>query len=223
MSKEKYNVRTIPAKQLGEEPASENQISYLRLLTDMSESDLQSLGKWQASTLIDIAVHFRDSQSRAASGPSKSGVIGKIVILIVLLAGGWTGYTYITGGSTESLVSAAKPSGKTAAPHGSSKPVRQPAEVTGTPAESSNAEIPSRPAASTGTLTTLEGLVLPVQLLATEGITLRDPTGMEVSLPAETTIKVTSRSDHGTLSMEINGALFVGNESRIAGKVKLEK
>lgn len=69
-------------------------------------------------------------------------------------------------------------------------------------------------------LASLEGIALPAVIVTTEEVTLRNSTGKEVALPKETNIKVTSRSTLGTLSMEIKGNLFVGNESRISGKVK---
>jgi hypothetical protein len=66
----------------------------------------------------------------------------------------------------------------------------------------------------------LEMIDLPTTLIATEPISLLNAAGKEVSMPANTRINVTKRTGHGTLTMEINGALFVGNESRILGKVK---
>jgi len=44
----------FPDKRLGEEPATEKQIQYIRVLVNsIDEAKLKTLGKWQASALIE--------------------------------------------------------------------------------------------------------------------------------------------------------------------------
>ena len=44
---------------------------------------------------------------------------------------------------------------------------------------------------------------------------------MDVAIPVDSIIKVMKRSEHGTLTMEINGAVFVGNDYRLSERVRL--
>lgn len=67
----------------------------------------------------------------------------------------------------------------------------------------------------------LEGVTLPATLTVMKEFNLLNATGQETPIPVNALIKVTQRSGTGTLSMEINGAFFVGNESRLSGKVKM--
>jgi hypothetical protein len=48
-----------------------------------------------------------------------------------------------------------------------------------------------------------------------------DAAGMEVAIPVDSIIKITKHSEHGTLTMEINGAVFVGHEYRLSEKLRL--
>ncbi len=72
-------------------------------------------------------------------------------------------------------------------------------------------------------LTTLEDVPLPTAVTVIEPITLLNATGKETAIPLDTVIMVEKRSSSGTLTMQINGALHVGNESRILQKVKLRQ
>ena len=68
---------------------------------------------------------------------------------------------------------------------------------------------------------TLEFVVLPVTLVSTEAFSLLDIEGKETVIPAGSVIKVLKRGKMGSLTTEINKGTFVGNESRLAGKVNL--
>jgi hypothetical protein len=70
-------------------------------------------------------------------------------------------------------------------------------------------------------LKSLEGVSLPVTLSVVEPVSLLNAAGKEGVFPVNSVIKVTKRTERGTLSLEINGAIFVGNESRLSGKVRL--
>lgn len=70
-------------------------------------------------------------------------------------------------------------------------------------------------------LKSLENVPLPAILIVSQPVGILDATGKEVMIPLDTVIKVSKRSGSGTLTMEINGDLFVGNENRLSGKVRL--
>jgi len=70
-------------------------------------------------------------------------------------------------------------------------------------------------------LITLEGIALPVTLEVIAPFNLMDATGKETSIPVDTSVLVEKRSPSGTLTMKIGGNLYVGNESRLAKKVRM--
>ncbi len=63
--------------------------------------------------------------------------------------------------------------------------------------------------------------MLPVTLVSTEAFSLLNIEGKETIIPAGTVIKVLKRGKKGSLTTEIKKGVFVGNESRLAGKVVL--
>jgi len=65
-----------------------------------------------------------------------------------------------------------------------------------------------------------ESLILPATVVATDEISLLNNTGKETLIPSGSVIQITKRGDKGTLTMQINGSLFVGHESRLLGKFK---
>lgn len=67
----------------------------------------------------------------------------------------------------------------------------------------------------------LEGITLPVTLEVTVPLSLMNLAGKETSIPADTSVLVEKRSPSGTLTMKIGGKLFVGNEIRLARKVRI--
>lgn len=69
-------------------------------------------------------------------------------------------------------------------------------------------------------LTSLEGVALPKSVIVTEQLSLLNEAGQEARVPIGSVIRVVKRSDKGTLTMTIDGASFVGHESRLAGKAK---
>lgn len=69
-------------------------------------------------------------------------------------------------------------------------------------------------------LKTLESVSLPCTVIVTEEFSLMNSAGKETSIPVGTSIRVLSRKKLGSLETQIKGATYVGNESRLAGKVK---
>jgi len=70
-------------------------------------------------------------------------------------------------------------------------------------------------------LKSLVGVRLPASVTSIAQVNLLNAAGMEVAIPVDSIIKVMKRSEHGTLTMEINGAVFVGHEYRLSEKVRL--
>ena len=70
-------------------------------------------------------------------------------------------------------------------------------------------------------LTSFGNVPLPATVTVIEPINLLNATGKETSFPPNTVIMIEKRSDSGTLTMKINGALFVGNEARLSKKTML--
>ena len=62
----------------------------------------------------------------------------------------------------------------------------------------------------------------PATVLSTKGFSLLNHEGKETPIPVGTMIEIADRTDLGTLKMQIDGELFVGNESRLAGNVELK-
>jgi len=67
----------MPDRDPGERPATSKQCDYLRHLTGIDELELATLGKWQASWLIDSILQGRNSP------PAKSSSYGCTVFLAI--------------------------------------------------------------------------------------------------------------------------------------------
>jgi hypothetical protein len=78
-----------------------------------------------------------------------------------------------------------------------------------------------KPDVTSDLIESFEGIALPQDVVVTEKFSLLDSVGKETEIPVGRIIKVIDRKKAGTLVTEINGAAFVGSESRMAGKVKL--
>jgi hypothetical protein len=165
-------------------------------------------------------------------GKSKSGNIGCLLILgglLIFCAGIGNNFTHSEG--VNSVVAAPTPTRNKITPRQespfgklekkSTNLVVTPAGISTEPSKQTELK-PSATGASYRTLESMEGMTLPITITTTSEVVLRDKSGKEVILPTGTSIKVSTRSEHGTLSMDINGALFVGNESRITGKAEIE-
>ena len=215
----------LPSRQPGEGPATDDQLGYLRSLADIDEDELQALGKWQASHLITKLVEDRDSGERDHGARTHSiGGLFKLVFVLILAFIGWKGFSFVRdsmANSSSATTDVIPTVATTPARH--TLPPKRPltAESLIEPLKPKESELPAIQIPP-GTLATLEDTTLPALLVTSEEITLRNSTGKEVTIPTGTGINVTDRTTHGTLTMQIGGALFVGNESRISGKVELK-
>ena len=212
----------IPEKKPGEEAATEGQRTHLRSFGMFSESTIRELGVWQASYLIGKAADIRAAENHAADlADTGSGAKTRYGFLLVLLL--------IAG----SLVWAAKhfsvypfeakPGDEASQiriePHGESGNVKPSATGNQQRAEPAP-ETGETPANKSRALKSLEGLDFPLPLVVVKPFELLNKLGKETTIAADTVITVVKRTEKGTLTMEINGETFVGNESRLSGKVE---
>jgi hypothetical protein len=81
----------VPDRQIGEEPLTAKQLAYIQQLANNIELEkVQSLGKWQASALIDHLIAVRDREStelgeqwaQMQQGTKKGG--GNWIVMIVV-------------------------------------------------------------------------------------------------------------------------------------------
>jgi hypothetical protein len=101
------------------------------------------------------------------------------------------------------------------------KPARPEAKQTKPEAQATKPETEvAKPETEPSGILSLDGMVLPITLVTTAPITFLNAEGKETAIPAGSVIKIAKRSDKGTMTMQINGALYVGNEMRLSGKVK---
>jgi len=97
----------------------------------------------------------------------------------------------------------------------------QPLRVSALGDEKNNFSKPHAKLQNDTKLISVENIPLPVLVIVTDPVELLNATGKDVPIPVDTVIKIKNRTSHGTLTMEIDGAMFVGNEERLAKKVRL--
>lgn len=218
MAKAKHKSDGIPPRQPGEEPATANQIEYLKSLADFNDADLKALGRHQASWLIEKTKEARELAKSGKTATRKSR-LGLLIIAAVVL--GLAAWGHKLPGLWNKWMNPETPVQSTSGKPNPPSPPRTgnvPKEIENaldTPVVPDTADTaPSPP------LATLANLPLPATLTVIEPVSLLNATGKEATFPVDTRITVENRSASGTLTMKIEGELFVGNESRLAGKVR---
>ena len=225
MAKAYFTIKDIPARGADEGPATNQQLAQLRSLAPFKEADLAGLGQWQASYLIDQAEEIR---SQIGSGPpsAKGGSLTRVLLILLIVAASagavwrWMESTAAAkrlAGSVPPDAHATPP-----APGGQTDPFAQlhgDGTKNPTPAQGSAAAKPSQ--APDGTLTSLDGVALPIYVITTARFDLLNEVGKETPIPPGSTIHIEKRGAKGSLTMHIKGSMFVGNEMRVLGKVKL--
>jgi len=160
-----------------------------------------------------------------------SGCSGCLLIIFVVLCTGWKGCSAIFSPATNPpAYSSSTASGQTPVAGPASGQAQVP-EKTDTPKadDASEGQSPAsrdsfktkEPAPDPLLLKSLEGLQLPTTVTSIAPLSLLEPGGKEIVIPVNSTIKVVTRSEHGILTLEILGTVFVGHEYRIADKVRL--
>lgn len=66
----------------------------------------------------------------------------------------------------------------------------------------------------------LSQIILPRSFITTHDTLLLEANATEALIPANTKVTIQKRSESGVLTLEINGKTYVGNESRIEGKIR---
>lgn len=210
-----------PPREPNEEDASDRQKEHLRQLSKIGERDLQKLGKWQAAALIDELNEFQQAPAEAGS----SGMWPIAGLAVVLLAAAFLYPSHIQP-YVQPLITKWLPARPGSTP---AEPASQPAAQPPSPSKPSSFTVPpfapaaNLPKPDSAPIATLEKLALPARLIAIESFSLLNAAGKETGIPANTVITVVKRAKLGSLTMKINGKDFVGNESRLANKVKLAK
>lgn len=225
MSDVKRAIRGIPPKQDKEGPASDKQIGYLRSFGYFPEKLIADLGMWQASYLIDKAMQIKESEEneprqrlRGKTKPTQYSLGGCLILIVGALIVG-TVLTQTCG--HKSTVSEIPPARRTVTPPKFAKPPELP-EINPPPTEEPPT-VPIKPIIpQLPGIASFEGMTLPVSVVVIESFSLLGSTGKETTMPIGAIIKVTNRTERGTLTMENKGALFVGNEARLIHKVKAQ-
>ena len=232
------DLRWASKKKAGEEPITERQIAFLIKLTGCKHHEVNHLGKLGASELIDEIIEERNgnrdddreidkvlskSKSRGGCGLPSLILLGIICFFIwkFFIQADHDDPSYQKPAETAETepILRAKP-----AKEPESTPARQPPSpdpdpvIDDEPSKSVTEELIDR---TDGILLTLEGLEMPADLLVLTPVQLLNPAGQETTIPADAEIKVLTRSELGTLKLRAGRKTFVGNESRLKGKVRI--
>ena len=173
-----------------------------------------------------------DAHGRRSEGQRwGSGCSGCMLIIFVVLCTGWKGCSAIFSPATNPPAYSSSTASGQAPVAGPASGQAQVPEKTDTPKadDASEGQSPAShdpfktkdPAPDPLLLKSLEGLQLPTTVTSIAPLSLLEPGGKEVTIPVNSTIKVVTRSEHGILTLEIRGTVFVGHEYRIADKVRL--
>ncbi len=160
-----------------------------------------------------------------------SGCSGCMLIIFVVLCTGWKGCSAIFSPATNPPAYSSSTASGQAPVAGPASGQAQVPEKTDTPKADDASEGQSlashdpfktkEPAPDPLLLKSLEGLQLPTTVTSIAPLSLLEPGGKEVTIPVNSIIKVVTRSEHGILTLEISGTVFVGHEYRLAEKVRL--
>jgi len=221
----KRALRNIPEKQAGEEPANEGQKGYLRRFGYFSEKLIKDLGTLQSSYLIDQAELIKEEGSANIDASQKKprkliGFVRLIFLLAVLFLVIVMGRKFLKSGN-EDATNHSESESERSIPEDPEKAGEQKATEKLEP-EGQAAPATGQLSESVGKSSNLALIQYPVIVVASESFDLLNNEGKETPIAAGTPIKLVKRSELGTLTMEIGGKLFVGNESRLLGKIRLE-
>lgn len=213
MARRKYK---LPPRGPNEEPATRRQLDYLQHLGDFSDSELEGLGKWQASTLIDTLQEEKNAErpSRRRKDSKNTGC-GCLTLILILVVSIWALKTCNKSPETppqtpEKPLPLSEPSKEdppapppTAPP---TKPVEKPVPL---PVKEPQPTMAATP--------------LPAEFTTVAPVKLLDAAGKETEIPEGTRLTVQSRTAGGTLTIDISGKLYVGHESRLGDHVKAKE
>lgn len=224
MKRIKDVVQAMPEKVAGEGVATDGQVVWLRSTGYFSEALLADLSLSQAAYLMEKAAEIQASGEDPKGGRRGGGVpmvaAGggglKILVLFAVLAGG--GYLAFQrwGGEVPNLASLPGVGKEVAA-----EPTRPIVAGESEARKGGNAEEAGRPVAPQDSRVRDFGrLVFPAVLSVEEEVSMLDASGKETVLAVGSEVKVSARGGKGTLTVECDGKVYVGNEARLAGKVR---
>jgi hypothetical protein len=224
MADVKRAIRGLPPRGANEPPATERQKGFVRSFGYFTERLIQSLGIEQASYLINEAIAIRDQgryDDRWYRVPRKHYGCGSLILIIVVIA-------TVTGIASHFLSSnSSSPSDLT---ESESKPAAKERREKPTPSMKSHvnghgvSENQFAPAVvqpiETPSLN-FEIMEFPVVVVTNDKVDLLNQEGKETPIGVGTSIKIMKRTPAGTLTMEIDGKLFFGNEARFLKKIRM--
>lgn len=227
-------IKGMPPREAEEPAASESQLVHLRSFQIFSESTVRDLGVLQASYLIDQAKKIQEYEEAekisAAKRNSKRGLGSLVALVLILGAVFWGGKQYLgsvgqppSPDSVQRVETGASPStGKT---QGAVIPEEgHPQGVVDSTPSSAGAiggDKKTQLSPDLYELTTFAGLELPMSVRVVEALDLLNKVGKETTIPVGAIITIEERKNLGSLTMKIDGEVFVGNESRLLHKVRL--
>ncbi len=218
-------LRNIPEKQKSEERANEGQKGYLRSFGYFSEKVIKDLGMLQAAYLIEQAELIkRDGSARIDTSRKKPRKLGALVGLIVLcgiLALAILIGKKFLGSGTDGAATRSESKTEGGLPEAPGNAWGREGSKMETEQKAADPITEPRPD-SGGKSLDLSMIEYPATVLATKAFTLLNKEGKETPIPVGTTIEIADRTDLGTLKMQIDGELFVGNETKLAGNVELK-
>lgn len=219
-----FTIKDLPKRGANEEPATKQQLDHLRSLAPFKDSDLADLGQWQAAYLIDQAVEIKN---QIGSGPVKATggwwkVLRVVLILLLSAATAKILFDWYSAREPQTNSQAQAASAKSPEAVNEADPFANiPTDGTKTPGHPRGPSGAKPTAPSSGTLSSLDGLALPIDVISTERFDLLNEVGKETAIPAGATIHIEKRGTKGSLTMHIKGTLYVGNELRLLRKVRL--
>ncbi len=218
-------LRNIPEKQKGEERANEGQKAYLRTFGYFSEKVIKDLGVLQAAYLVDQAELIKADGSAnidtSRKKPRKLGGLVRLVVLCAILGLAIVIGKKFLGPRTDGATTRSESKTEGSLPEASGNAGGQKESRMEGGQKRADPITEPRPGSS-GKSLDLATIEYPATVLATKSFSLLNPEGKETPIPVGTMIEIAERTDLGTLKMQIDGELYVGNESRLAGNVELK-
>lgn len=205
----KVVIKNIPEKEPGELPATTKQKDYLKHLGNFDDGYLNTLGKWQASFLIDRVSELKEgaeskySNKRHSCFGSFAVLCGIAVILMIILA--VIGAVFKSSGETQ----VKETSNNKLTALKDQKTINL-----------SNQKIEEKPKPP---ISDFKVLTYPVEIVTTDKLEMTNSSNEKVVIPENTIVLIEKRSESGFLSMRIDGKYHGAFDDVLINKVKLSK
>jgi len=201
-------IDNIPDRGDKELPATAKQLDYLQHLGIFEDNYLDTLGKWQASYLIEkvkeakenLAIDIVKSRRKKSTNIRSAWKLAIIFIIAI-----WGLFKIISPWKEEA---------------NKSTPIILSNKLSNKNTESlppEKTEIIEPP------ITVFNQLILPTSIISTEDLILKNVDQVAMKVYKGSKITIDKRSESGLLSMTINDKFYSGYEDLLMGKVKLDK